>query len=86
MDRARRAPKAGTTSTWVFEQFGDEIPYDVVTAVPGKCFALGGTMPGRGPFLLEITIEREAEETVRPDATRPRRGSMARLSFELGND
>ena len=64
VDKARGAPEVGTTFTWIFEKFGYEIPYEVVAAEPGRRFALGGEIPGRGPFLLEITIAREGGETV----------------------
>lgn len=64
VDRARGKPEVGTTFTWIFEKFGYEIPYEVVAADPEKRFALGGEIPGRGPFLLEVTIEKEGAETV----------------------
>jgi uncharacterized protein YndB with AHSA1/START domain len=64
VDRARGKPEVGTTFTWIFEKFGYEIPYEVVAAEPGKRFALGGEIPGRGPFLLEVTIARDGGETV----------------------
>jgi uncharacterized protein YndB with AHSA1/START domain len=64
VDRARGKPEVGTTFTWIFEKFGYEIPYEVVAAEPGRRFALGGEIPGRGPFLLEITIARDGAETV----------------------
>lgn len=64
VDRARGKPEVGTTYTWIFEKFGYEIPYEVVAAEPGRRFALGGEIPGRGPFLLEVTIAKEGGETV----------------------
>lgn len=63
-DDARGEAKPGSTMYWIFEKFGYEIPYEVVDAVPGKLLALGGELPGRPPFLLEIVIERQGGETV----------------------
>lgn len=64
VDRARGKPEVGTTFTWIFEKFGHEIPYEVVSAEPGRRFALAGEVPKSGPFLLEVTIAREGGETV----------------------
>lgn len=64
VDRARGKPEVGTRFTWIFEKFGYEIPYEVAAADPEKRFALGGEIPGRGPFLLEVTIARDSGETV----------------------
>jgi uncharacterized protein YndB with AHSA1/START domain len=58
-DDARGEAKPGSTMYWMFEKFGYEIPYEVVDAVPGKLLALGGELPGRPPFLLEVIIERQ---------------------------
>ncbi len=63
-DGARGEAKPGSTMYWIFEKFGYEIPYEVVDAVPGKLLVLGGELPGRPPFLLEITVERHGGETV----------------------
>ncbi len=63
-DRARGEARPGATVTWIFEKFGYEIPYEVKDAVPGERFAIGGQLPDRPPFLLEVTIEREGGETV----------------------
>jgi uncharacterized protein YndB with AHSA1/START domain len=63
-DKARGEAKPGSTMYWIFEKFGYEIPYEVVDAGPGKLLTLGGELPGRPPFLLEIIIEREGGETV----------------------
>jgi uncharacterized protein YndB with AHSA1/START domain len=63
-DNARGEAKPGSTMYWIFEKFGSEIPYEVVDAVPGKLLALGGELPGRPPFLLEISISRVGGETV----------------------
>lgn len=63
-DNARGEAKPGSTMYWIFEKFGYEIPYEVVDAVPGKLLALGGELPGRPPFLLEVMIERQGGTTV----------------------
>jgi len=63
-DAARGEAKVGETMTWIFEKFGYEIPYQVVAVDENKQFALGGQLPGRPPFLLEVIIERDAGETV----------------------
>ena len=63
-DRAHGEARPGGTMTWIFEDFGYEIPYHVADAVPGERLALGGQLPGRPPFLLEVTISRPAGETV----------------------
>jgi uncharacterized protein YndB with AHSA1/START domain len=63
-DDARGEAKPGSTMYWIFEKFGYEIPYEVVDAVPGELLALGGELPGRPPFLLEVSIERQGGETV----------------------
>jgi uncharacterized protein YndB with AHSA1/START domain len=63
-DNARGEAKPGSTMYWIFEKFAYEIPYEVVDAVPGKLLALGGELPGRPPFLLEVVIERQGGETV----------------------
>jgi uncharacterized protein YndB with AHSA1/START domain len=64
VDRARGRPEVGSTFTWIFEKFGYEIPYEVVVAEPGRRFALGGEAPGSGPFLLEVSITKDAGETL----------------------
>ncbi len=63
-DRARGEATPGGTVTWIFDEFGYEMPYEVKDAVPGERFALGGQLPGRPPFLLEITLASEGGETV----------------------
>jgi uncharacterized protein YndB with AHSA1/START domain len=63
-DKARGEAKPGSTMYWIFEAFGYEMPYQIVDAIPGKLLALGGELPGRPPYLVEISIEREGGETV----------------------
>ena len=64
VDKARGTAEVGSIFTWIFEKFGYEIPYEVVVAEPGRCFALGGEAPKSGTFLLEVRIEREGGETL----------------------
>jgi uncharacterized protein YndB with AHSA1/START domain len=63
-DRAHGEARPGGTLTWIFDEFGYEVPYHVAAAVPGERFALDGQLPGRPPFLLEVIITREGGETV----------------------
>jgi uncharacterized protein YndB with AHSA1/START domain len=63
-DNARGEAKPGSMMYWIFEKFSYEIPYEVIDAVPGKLLALGGELPGRPPFLLEVVIEQQGGETV----------------------
>ena len=63
-DNARGEAKPGNTMYWIFEKFAYEIPYEVVDAVPGKLLALGGELPGRPPFLVELIINQQGGETV----------------------
>jgi uncharacterized protein YndB with AHSA1/START domain len=63
-DNARGEAKPGSTMYWIFEKFGYEIPYEVVDAIPGQLLSLGGELPRRPPFLLEVSIERQGGETV----------------------
>ena len=57
-DRVRGEARTGATMTWIFEKFGYEFPYHVVEASPPSHLVLGGALPGRPPFLLEIIIRR----------------------------
>ena len=54
----------GAEVTRIFDEFGYRIPYHVVESIPGECIILGGQMPGRIPFMLEVTIKRVGGETV----------------------
>jgi uncharacterized protein YndB with AHSA1/START domain len=63
-DRAKGEVKPDATVTWVFEDLGYEIPYQVLEAAPGQRFALRGQVPGRPPLLLEVTLAQEGGETV----------------------
>jgi uncharacterized protein YndB with AHSA1/START domain len=63
-DRGWGEATPGGTLTWTFDAFGYEVPYPVLDAVPGERLVLGGELPGRPPFMLEITIHRDGGETV----------------------
>jgi uncharacterized protein YndB with AHSA1/START domain len=62
-DEARGEARPGGTLVWVFRGFG-EIPYPVIVADPPARLLLGGNIPGRGPFALEILIRQSAGTTV----------------------
>jgi uncharacterized protein YndB with AHSA1/START domain len=64
VDRAEGWAHKGEVVTWFFDEFGYRVPYNVVESIPGECVALGGELPGRPPFLLEISIRKDAGETV----------------------
>ena len=64
VDRAFGDVRPGGVMTWVFEKFNYEIPYPVLEAASPKRFVLGGELPGRPPFRLEVTISRDGGETV----------------------
>ena len=63
-DSAEGWAHKGAEVTWIFDEFGYRIPYQVVESIPGECLVFGGEMQGRPPFLLEVRIKREAGETV----------------------
>jgi uncharacterized protein YndB with AHSA1/START domain len=64
VDRAFGDVRPGGVMTWVFEQFGYEIPYPVLEATAPERLVFGGEIPGYPPFRLEVTIAREGGETV----------------------
>jgi len=63
-DHAEGWAHKGEQVTWIFDEFGYRMPYYVVESIPGECVAFGGQIPGRIPFLLEVTLRREHGETV----------------------
>ena len=63
-DRAEGWAHKGAQVTWIFDEFGYRLPYQVVESVPGECVVFGGQIPGRPPFLLEITMRGGNGETV----------------------
>lgn len=64
VDSAVGRAEEGEFMTWIFEHFGYQLPIPVVEAVPGERLVFAGELPGRPPFLQEIFIERDGEETV----------------------
>lgn len=58
-DDARGEVVEGGTITWIFREFGHEMTYPVVRVEEGRRMVLGGDIPGRGPFALEVTLEEE---------------------------
>ncbi len=64
VDKAEGKPEIGTTYTWIFEKFNYTIPYEVLLAEPNRRFALQWSAPGRQPGIIDVTIERDAGETL----------------------
>lgn len=64
VDRAEGKALKGSTYTWFFDTFKYQFPYQVAEAVPGEKLALEANIPGYPPGLIEITIRKEAGETV----------------------
>jgi uncharacterized protein YndB with AHSA1/START domain len=64
VDRAAGEGKAGGVMTWFFDDFGFQLPYNVVESVPGEIFVLKWDPPQGDTGILEVTIAREAGETV----------------------
>ena len=67
VDRAEGKAEAGATMKWFFEAFNYELPVPIVEAEPGRTFVTGGgPAPGPGglPYLMEITIAKDGDETV----------------------
>jgi uncharacterized protein YndB with AHSA1/START domain len=62
-DEARGEAKPGGILVWGFRGFG-EMPYSVVVADPPSRLVLGGDIPGRGPFAVEILIHHSAGTTI----------------------
>ena len=63
-DHAEGWAHKGEQVTWIFDEFGYRMPYHVVESIPGECVVFGGQIPGRIPFLLEVTLRREQGETI----------------------
>ena len=64
VDRATGEAKPGGTMTWFFDNFGLELPYEVVDAVPGKLFVLKWNPPQGDKGILEVRIERHGGITL----------------------
>jgi uncharacterized protein YndB with AHSA1/START domain len=56
VDAARGKAKAGGTITWVWEEFGLEVPYEVREADPPQRLVLATPEQVAPPGLIEITI------------------------------
>jgi uncharacterized protein YndB with AHSA1/START domain len=64
VDAARGEAKAGGTITWVWEEFGLEVPYEVRVAEPPRRLVLATPAQVAPPGVIEITIASDAGETV----------------------
>jgi uncharacterized protein YndB with AHSA1/START domain len=67
VDRAEGVAKPGGTMKWFFDTFGYAMDVPIVEAEPGQTFVMGsGDQPGPDgiPYLMEITITKDAAETV----------------------
>lgn len=67
VDRAEGIARPGEAMTWIFDTFNYRQAVPIVEAVPGETFVIGsGETPGpQGhPYLMEITIAKDAGETV----------------------
>jgi uncharacterized protein YndB with AHSA1/START domain len=64
VDSAEGEMRGGSTVTWRFETFGYEMPVPILEAEPGRLIVIGGELPGRLPFLQEITIRAEGGTSV----------------------
>jgi uncharacterized protein YndB with AHSA1/START domain len=64
VDRATGEGKAGGIMTWFFDDFGYQLPYQVVASVPGELFVLKWQPPQGDPGILEVTLSREGGETL----------------------
>lgn len=64
-DRAEGEAEPGATITWIFDKFNHRIPYEVLIAQPAEKFAIRwNPPPGMSAGILEVTISKEAGETV----------------------
>lgn len=65
VDKAEGKAEPGATITWIFEKFNYRIPYEVLVAQPAERFAIRwNPPPGRSAGILEVTISKEAGDTV----------------------
>lgn len=62
-DRATGTAEAGGTITHFFDDFGMELPLQVIEAIPGARIVFEGVGPGGVPFRQEIHIRTEGGET-----------------------
>ena len=64
-DRAEGKAEPGATITWIFDKFNYRIPYEVLIAQPAERFAIRwNPPPGMDAGILEVTISKDAGETV----------------------
>jgi uncharacterized protein YndB with AHSA1/START domain len=63
-DSAEGWATKGREVTWIFDEFGYRLPYHVIESMPEECVVFGGQLPGRMPFMLEVTIRRAGGETI----------------------
>jgi len=64
VDRATGEAKPGGTMKWFFDDFGLELPYKVLDAVPGSLFVMKWDPPEGDSGILEVRIERRGGATV----------------------
>jgi uncharacterized protein YndB with AHSA1/START domain len=64
VDRAAGDAKPGGIMTWFFDDFGYQLPYKVVDAIPGSLFVLKWDPPQGDSGILEVRIAREGGATV----------------------
>jgi uncharacterized protein YndB with AHSA1/START domain len=64
-DRAEGKAELGATIIWIFDKFNYRIPYEVLIAQPAERFAIRwNPPPGMDAGILEVTISKDAGETV----------------------
>jgi uncharacterized protein YndB with AHSA1/START domain len=65
VDRAEGEGTAGNSVKWFFDTFGYEMNIPVIESEPGATFVTGGDDGADGmPYLMEITISKDAGDTV----------------------
>lgn len=63
-ESARGSMSEGSTFTWGWESHDFETPMEVLLARPPERLALSAPWEGAGPTIIEVRIEREADDTV----------------------
>lgn len=63
VDRAEGHTVPGATVTWYFDDFGYELPVEVVEALPGQKLVFRDRVPGAAARITEIRIAREGDQT-----------------------
>jgi uncharacterized protein YndB with AHSA1/START domain len=64
VDRASGEAKPGGIMTWFFDDFGYQLPYKVVDAIPSSLFVLKWDPPQGDSGILEVRIAQEGGTTV----------------------